>query len=140
MNEKRRKAARSQTQRSVWRSALLSLPVTAATALLLLVLSAALLLLTKDPVRYHGAVGVALLYVTAALGGAASALLCGRQAPLLAGLLAGVALFVLFTIPALFMTGNVHKLCGILLRTPVIAAALGGSYLSCRKRRVRRRR
>ncbi len=140
MNARRRKAARSQTQRSVWKSALLSLPITAAMALLLLVLSAALLLLTKDPVRYHGVIGVVLLYATAMLGGAASAFLCGRQFPLLAGLLAGVGLFVLFTIPALFISGAVHKLYGILLRTPVIGASLLGAYLACRQKRVRRRR
>ncbi len=140
MNARRRKAARSQTQRSVWKSALLSLPITAAMALLLLVLSAALLLLTKDPVRYHGVIGVVLLYATAMLGGAASALLCGRQFPLLAGLLSGVGLFVLFTIPALFVSGTVHKLYGILLRTPVIGTALLGAYLACRQKKVRRRR
>ena len=138
MHTRRRKAARSQSQRSVWKSALLSLPITAATALLLLVLSALLLLLTKDPVRYHGVVGVLLLYATALLGGVASALLSGRRSPLLAGLLAGVSLFVLFTIPALFLQGSVQKLYGIALRSPVIAASLGGAYLACRKKRARR--
>ncbi len=138
MNARHRKAARSQPQRSVWKSALLSLPLTAALALLLLVLSASLLLLTKDPARYHGILGIALLYATAMLGGALSALLCGRQFPLLSGILAGVGMFILFSIPSLFVSGSIHKLYGILLRTPIIGAAMGGAYLACRKRKMRR--
>ena len=140
MYARRRKAAKSQTQRAAWQSALLSLPVTAAMALLLLVLSTLLLLLTKDPARYHGAVGVVLLYVTAALGGAAAALLSGRRLPLQTGILAGASMFLLFSIPALFLQGSLHKLWGLALRVPVIAAAIGGAFLACRRRKVRRRR
>ena len=140
MPTRRRKAAKSQTQRAAWQSALLSLPVTAATALLLLVLSTLLLLLTKDPARYHGVVGFVLLYATATLGGAAAALLGGRRLPLQAGVLAGVSMFLLFSIPTLFLSGGFHKLWGLLLRTPVVAAAIAGAFLACRRRKARRRR
>ncbi len=140
MKQKRRKAARKPQPSSVWKSALLALPITVAVALLLLLLSTLALLATKDPIRHKTIVGIAVLYLSGAVGGVVCTRLCGRQFPLLSGLLVGAGLFVLFTVPALFLRGEISKLAGLLLRAPVVLTALGGAALGCREKKRRRHR
>ena len=140
MNRTRRKAARKPQQRSVWKSAPYALLFTLAVALLLLLLSTLALLCTKDPIRHTAIVGALLLYVCAAVGGAVCTRLCGKRAALLSGLLVGVGLYLVLSLPALFVSGEAHRLQGLLLRAPVILAALGGAALGCREKKRRRRR
>ena len=73
-----------------------ALPITMAAGLLLLLLSTALLLSTKDPDRYHTAAALAVLYCTAFLGGLIAVRLSHRRSPLLCGLCEAVLLILLF--------------------------------------------
>ncbi len=142
MKAKHKKAARRKKQPNVWKSALLALPLALVLGLLLLLLTTAILLATKDPIRYHTVAGLAVLYLTALLGGFSAARICGRQFPLLCGLLTGAGLLFLFTVPTLFVSGTVSELgtYGLLLRLPVLPLSLLGAFLSCRKKAVRRGR
>ena len=140
MKRKRRKAARNPQPSSVWKSALIALPITVVVALLLLCLSALLLLATKDPVRHGTAVGVVCLYLCGSVGGAICVRACGKRFVLLSGLLVGGGLFVLCSLAALFFKGDQSRLAGLLLRAPVILTALGGAALARREKKRRRRR
>ena len=140
MTRKRRKAARNPQPSSVWKSALIALPITVVVALLLLCLSALLLLATKDPVRHGTAVGVICLYLCGSVGGAICVRTCGKRFVLLSGLLVGGGLFVLCSLVALFFKGDQSRLAGLLLRAPVILTALGGAALARREKKRRRRR
>ena len=140
MNKKRRKAVRKPQPSSVWKSALIALPITVAVALLLLLLSTLALLCTKDPIRYKTVFGVAVFYLCGAIGGFICTRLCGRQFPLLSGLLVGGGLWCLFALPALLIPGEVSKLAGLLLRAPILMSALGGAMLGCREKKRRGRR
>ena len=84
---------------TVIRSALYALPLTAGVGLLLLLLSTALLLTTKDPAGHHTALGIAIVFLTAVVGGAAAARFHKRRVPVLCGLTEALFLLLL-TLPA----------------------------------------
>lgn len=123
------------------KSVLVALPLTMIAGLLLLLGATALLLCTKDPDRYHDAVGLALLYLTAALGGLLATKLYGGRAPLLCGLAIGACLFVLFTIPALFVRESEfdNAALALLLRSLLLIAAPMGAMLARPKKKKRKR-
>ncbi|MBQ8716939.1 MAG: YrzE family protein [Clostridia bacterium] len=120
-----------------------ALPITVAVGLLLLLLSTALLLATKDPDRYHTAAALACLYITAFLGGLIATRLCRRRSPLLCGLCEAVLLIVLFTVLAFCLPdGWRHTQSGgfaLLTRILLLPATMIGSFVGARKRTAKRR-
>ena len=132
----------TKKNRSVWRGALLALPITLLASMLLLCLVGVLLMMTNDPIRYADIAGLVALYLSALLGGQIVARLCGRRFPLLGGLLTGAGLFLLFAIPSLFFSRGTGRLVSyaFLLRLPILPLTLAGAFLACRtkKRRIRR--
>ena len=124
---------------TVAKSTLLAFAVTLGVGLLLLTLTTAILLSTKDPNRYHDAAGLILLYLTATLGGALCVKFYGRRAPLLCGMTQGLCLLLFFTLAALFLpSSGGNKALALLLRLLVVPAALLGATLASRKKKPRR--
>ena len=122
---------------------LLSLPITLAIGMLLLLGSASLLLTTKDPGRYPAVVGPILLYLTALIGGMIAARLAHRRLPLVCGLGHGILLALTIALIALFLPQSEHASSSIglaaLTHAGVVLASLLGSVLSGRQKRRRRR-
>ena len=148
-----RKRRRPQTERggapnlgSLMKCALGALPITAAVGLLLLFIATALLMTGKDPDRYHTAVGLGLLYLTAMIGGMIATRLYRRHSPLLCGLAEGVLLLFLITLAAFFLPdGWKNGTSGgiaVLTRVLLFPASLCGALLAARggspKRKKRR--
>ena len=128
---------------AVFKRVLSAQPITAAVGLLLLFATAALLMLTKDPLRHCGAVALAVLYLTALAGGAIAVRLCHRRAPLLCGVLEGVLLLIFCTVTGLFLPetwkSNVSGGVAVLTRALLIPTAVTGAFLGARRQRRRRR-
>ena len=154
MTAKRKKAARrggrspSDSENAtafpaLAKSVLTALPITAALGLLLLFLATALLLLTKDPDRYHTVAALVVLYVTAFCGGAIATRLHHRRSFLLCGLLEGVLLVLLLALIALFLPDAwKHGDTGaraLGLRAAVILIAPIGAFLATRQKKQKRR-
>ena len=99
-------AERPQSFSAMMKCVLYALPVTVLLGALLLFGLTALLLRTADPARYHTAVGLAALYLIAALGGMLANRLYGRRAPLLCGLFEGICLMLVFSLPSLFVPSS----------------------------------
>ncbi|MBR7181546.1 MAG: TIGR04086 family membrane protein, partial [Clostridia bacterium] len=98
----KRRANTSTSSMPCWlRATLLALPVTLLIGLALLLLGTALLMMTKDPDRYHAALSLPLLYLTAFLGGLIATRMAERRSAFLCGLCEGVCLFALFTLLAI---------------------------------------
>lgn len=129
---------------SLMKCALCALPITAGVGLLLLLLTAALLMKTGDPNRYHTVAGLALLYLTAALGGMIATRLYRRRSPLLCGLAEGLLLLLLVTVAAFFLPsdlrGTVARGMAILSRVMLMPASLLGAMLASRPKTQRRKR
>ena len=123
------------------KSVLVALLITVIAALLLLLAATALLLCTKDPGRYRDAVGLGLLYFCAALGGLLATKLHGGRAPLLCGLAMGIALFLLLSLPALFIRHSElnNAALALLLRCPLLIAAPLGAILSRHSKKKKHR-
>lgn len=121
-----------------------ALPITMAVGLLLLLLSAALLLATKDPDRYHTAAALAALYITAFSGGLIATRLCRRRSPLLCGLCEALLLLLLFTALSLCLPDEwQHTRSGgfaLLSRVLILPASMIGAFLGARKQRKKRHR
>ncbi len=144
MSLKQRKAARrphaaTPRKSTLGRCTLLALPLTVAVGLLLLVFLTALLLATKDPGRYVGGIGPVALFLTALVGGMLCVRLYGRRSPLLCGLLMGICLVLLFTVPS-FFSGNTLRAGSLFLRTLALPFAVLGSMLGAKQKRRRRHR
>lgn len=120
-----------------------ALPITVAVGLLLLLLSSALLLATKDPDRYHTAAALTVLYVTAFVGGLIATRLCHRRAPLLCGLCEAVLLILLFTVLALCLPDEwKHTQQGavsLLFRVLLFPASVLGSFWGARQKKAKHR-
>ena len=122
---------------------LIAFPITVGAGLLLLFATAALLLLTKDPDRYHTVAALILLYLTAAIGGAVATALCRRRFPLLCGL-GEAALMILFTaavglcMPAAWRHNTPWSIA-LLERVLLLPASLLGAWLISRRKAKRRR-
>lgn len=120
-----------------------ALPITMAVGLLLLLLSTALLLSTKDPDRYHTAAALAALYITAFLGGLIATRLCHRRSPLLCGLCEALLLIVTFTVLSLCLPDEWrHTQSGgfaLLSRVLLLPATMVGAFMGARKKKVKRR-
>ena len=153
MSKQKKKAARKHRATehsgapdlgSLMKCALCALPITAGMGLLLLLLTAALLMKTGDPNRYHTAAGLALLYVTAALGGMIATRLYRRRSPLLCGLVEGVLLLLLVTAAAFFLPDELRvtpaRGAAILTRVLLVPTALAGAWTARKKARPARRR
>ena len=153
MSKQKKKAARKHRATehsgapdlgSLMKCALCALPITAGMGLLLLLLTAALLMKTGDPNRYHTAAGLALLYVTAALGGMIATRLYRRRSPLLCGLVEGVLLLLLVTVAAFFLPDELRATpargAAILTRVLLVPTALVGAWAARKKARPTRRR
>ena len=123
------------------KSVLIALPVTLGVGLLLLLGTTALLLCTKDPGRYSAVAGIAVLYVTALLGGVITTALFDRRSPVLCGTVMGLILFLLLCIPSLFPSQNGIQNAGIafLARLALLPATLIGALLCTKKKKKRRR-
>ena len=122
---------------------LIAFPVTVGVGLLLLFAAAALLLQTNDPDRYHTAVALTLLYLTAAIGGGIATALCRRRFPLLCGLGEAVLLILLITVlvlclPTTWQNGTPLGI-SLLLRVLLLPASLIGAYTVSRQGQRRRR-
>ena len=120
-----------------------ALPITMAVGLLLLLLSTALLLATKDPDRYHTAAALITLYVTAFSGGLIATRLCHRRSPLLCGLCEAVLLILLVTVLSLCLPDAWrHTRSGgfaLLSRVSLLPATMIGAFLGVRKKKIKRR-
>lgn len=149
MSISRKKAARRH-RRSVTeggatvKSILWALPITVATGLLLLFIATALLMCASDPDRYHTVAGLALIYLTALIGGFAAVRLNRRSAPLLCGLGEGILLLVLLLAVGLLLPTALKsgRPTGITLLThgALLLAALIGALLGARPARDQRKR
>ena len=154
MPEQKKKAARKRrplTERdgaptlgSLMKCALCALPITAIAGLLLLLLATAILLATKDPNHYHTGVSLALLYLTAFLGGAIATRLYRRRSPLLCGLCEALLLLLLTTAIGFFLPDAwQHDISGgiaLLTRVLLLPAAICGALLAARKPKTGKRR
>ncbi len=146
MSIKHRKAARrpraaTQQKRSIWKSCLLTLPITLLAGLLLLLFCTVLLLATDDPNRFSGAAGLAALYLTALIGGMTVGRVHGRRAPLLCGLVTGGMLFLLLTLPSFFLPNAAYasKMQALLIRCPILLITVLGAIWVSRTKKERRR-
>ena len=121
-----------------------ALPITVAVGLLLLFVASALLLTTKDPDRYHTAMGYTLLYLTACIGGAVATRLCHRRTPLLCGFAEALLLLLAMTIIGIFLPNEWKSgsSAGVALLTRVLLlpASIGGALLAAREKKKARRR
>ena len=118
-----------------------ALPVTVLMGALLLLGATALLLRTADPNRYHTVVGVALLYLIAAIGGRNATAFYGRRAPLLCGFFEGICLMLLLSLPSLFLPSSLaNGALTLLLRLLILPASIGGALFCARKRKTRHHR
>lgn len=120
-----------------------ALPITMAVGLLLLLLSSALLLATKDPDRYHTAAALISLYITAFSGGLIATRLCHRRSPLLCGLCEAALLILAFTVLSLCLPDAWrHAHSGgfaLLTRVLLLPATMIGAFLGARKTKIKRR-
>ena len=135
--------AGAPTLSSTVKCILWAFPVTVGVGLLLLFGATALLLLTKDPDRYHSAVGLLLVYLTVCIGGAVATAFCRRRFPLLCGggtaLLWVLLLTVLsFCVPREWRQDTAWSIA-LLQRLLLLPAALTGGWLTARRSRRRRR-
>lgn len=130
--------------KSLMKCALCALPITVAVGLLLLLLATALLLLFKDPDRYHTAAGIVLLYATAFLGGMIATRLYRRRSPLLCGLAEALLLLLLITALAFCLPDGWkdHASAGValLMRVLILPASLCGALLASRKKTQKRKK
>jgi hypothetical protein len=111
--------------------------------LLLLFVTAALLLRTKDPGRYGTPAALAVLYLTALAGGFIAARLAHRRLPLLCGLAEGAFLLVFCTVTGLFLPKTWQGISSggmaALTRSLLFPAAVAGALQGARKKKRRRR-
>ena len=138
----RRMSAEEPSLRSIGKSVLLALPITAAIAVLLMLPATALLLTTKNPNAYHGVVGSILLYLTAILGGTLATRLHRRRMPLFCGLAMGAALLLLLLVLSLILPGSPNKYNTALrvgLHALLFPATVLGAFLGAKEPRRRRR-
>ena len=147
MSIKHRKAARrpraaTPQDRSIWKSLFSALPIALCSGLLLLLLLALLLLTTEDPGRFGGMGGIAMLYLTALIGGMTCARIHGRRAPLLCGLGMGGLLLLLFTALSLLLPDTLYKneAKALLIRAPILPVAVLGALWASRRSRSRTKR
>ena len=130
--------------KTVLKSCLFSLLISAAAGLFFAVISAWLLLKTKDPARLALPIGIALSYLVALFCGFLSTRFSARRAPLLHGAILGALLLLISLAAAPFNseaapTGVVN----VLLHALLFLVACGGAWLgakhpsSNRKRRYR---
>ena len=134
-------AERPQSFSAMLKCVLYALPVTVLLGALLLFGTTALLLRTADPIRYQSVVGIALLYLIAAMGGMLATRLYGRRAPLLCGLFEGICLMLLLSLPSLFFPSSFENgALTLLLRLLILPASVCGAWLSAKKRKMRHRR
>ena len=146
MQTKKRKAARRHRAASdtgayspatVLKSALFAFLPAVLIGLLLLLLSTGILLATKDPNRYHAAVGAVLAAVVALLAGWIAARLNRRRLPLLCGLAEGALLLLVLLLLSALLPIKVHIFSGALnvgLHALLPLLAVAGSMLGARKR------
>ena len=120
-----------------------ALPITMAAGLLLLLLSTALLLSTKDPDRYHTAAALAVLYCTAFLGGLIAVRLCHRRSPLLCGACEAALLILLFTVLSLFLPDEWRHVrsggLALLSRVLLLPASILGAFTGAKRSRAKHR-
>ena len=129
---------RPQSFSAMMKCVLYALPVTVLLGALLLLGTTALLLRTADPGRYHTAVGMAALYLIAAMGGHIATRLYGRRAPVLCGFFEGICLMLLLSLPSLFLPSSFENgAITLLLRLLILPACMGGAFLCARKRKRR---
>lgn len=129
---------RPQSFSAMMKCVLYALPVTVLLGALLLLGTTALLLRTTDPSRYHTAVGMAALYLIAAMGGHLATRLYGRRAPVLCGFFEGICLMLLLSLPSLFLPSSFENgAITLLLRLLILPACMSGAFLCARKRKRR---
>lgn len=146
MQNKKRKAARRHhaatdtggySPATVLKSAIFAFPVAILIGLLLLLLSTVLLLSTKDPNRYHAAVGALVASAVALLAGLIATRLNRRRLPLLCGLAEGAILLLVLLLLSALLPIKVHIFSGALnvgLHATLPLLAVAGAMLGARKR------
>ena len=107
MTTQTRKRNRRKTNRppSLIRSVSIALAISALIAIIILVITSVIVYNTPDPLGATKPGGLAVLYISAFAGGLAAALLY-RDAPLLAGVTQGAALFTAITLLSLILPGT----------------------------------
>ena len=136
-----RKTERPQSLFAMMKCVLLALPLTVLLGALLLSFSTALLLLTPNPIQYTLLPGILCLYLTAFAGGALTTRFYGRRAPVLCGLMQGLALLLCFGVPTLFLQReSANTAVTLLLRLLIPIISLLGAFFTARKRKTRYRR
>ncbi len=120
----------------------LAFAIAVAIGLLLLFFATALLLLTKDPDHHHTAVGLAVAYLTAFIGGVVATALCNRRSPLLCGFGVALCMILLSTALSIFLPHvkgqDVTHSVLFLERLLFLPAATLGAMLTTKKRKKRR--
>ena len=129
---------------SILKSALFALFIAAGIGALLLLLSAALLLLTENPSAYTGVVAPAACYLTAFAAGMIATRLHARRLPLFCGLATGVLFLALLLLTAALLPRasacTVALQAGLYALIPcftVVGALIGGKRKSTPRRRKR---
>ena len=137
------KGEASPSPKSVLKSACFAFFIAGGIGVLLLLLSASLLLLTKNPGAYTKGVALALLYITATLTGIIAARWHRRRLPLFCGIAAGGLWLVFLLLVAIFLrdtgTENTALRVGLYALLPFFSTA--GALLAARRpRTVKHRR
>ena len=134
-------AQRPQSLYTMMKCVLLALPFTVLLGALLLSAITALLLFSKNPIRYADTGGMICLYLTASLGGALATRFYGRRSPVLCGLALGLLLMLFVGISALLTPqADTPTAMALLLRLLIPIASLAGAMLGARKKKTRYRR
>ena len=125
---------------SVLKSVLFAAPIALATGVLLILLAAAILSATGDPLKYHTVMGLFLIYLTALLGGTLATRLHGRRTPLLCGVMMGSLLLLLLLMLALILPNSGHEYSTAMqigLHALLFPATVIGALLGARKKRTK---
>ena len=128
---------------SVLKSVLFAAPIALATGVLLILLAAAILSATGDPLKYHTVMGLFLIYLTALLGGTLATRLHGRRTPLLCGVAMGSLLLLLLLMLALVLPDSTHEYSTAMqigLHALLFPATVIGALLGAREKRARGRK
>ena len=130
------------TPKSILKSACFAFFIAGGIGVLLLLLSAALLLLTKNPSAYVKGVALALLYITAALTGVIATLWHKKRLPLFCGLAAGIIWLALLLPTAIFLprAGAEATALRVGLYAAIPFFTVAGALLAARKPSAPKRR
>ncbi len=127
---------------SVLKSTLVAAPIALAVGILLILLAAAILSATGDPLKYHTVAGLFLIYLTALLGGTLATRLHRRRTPLLCGVAMGFLMLLLLLVLSLILPNSGHQYSTAMqigLHALLFPATVIGALLGAREKQQRAR-